>query len=139
MNKTITIETTVNAPLEKVWNFWTGPAHIKQWMHASEDWECPKASNDLRAGSRFSFTFAAEDNSESFDFTGTYTAIEKNKLISYTIDDGRTVSIAFEIVEGGVHVTENFEMENENPEEMQRDGWQSILNNFKNYAEGLSK
>lgn len=137
MNKTITIETVVRAPIESVWDAWTNPVHIKQWLHASEDWECPHAENDLRVGARFTSTMAAKDKSVSFDFTGIYTTINPNTYIAYTIDDGRTVEISFKETEEGVLITETFEMENENPEEMQRAGWQAILDNFRSYTETL--
>ncbi len=135
--KSITVEVIVGAPIEKVWKMWTGPEHIVHWCHASDDWECPKAENDLRVGGRFLSTFAAKDKSQSFDLTGTYTAVEENKLIGYTMDgdDARKVEIHFEKVDGGVKITETFDMENQNSEELQRSGWQAILNNFKSYVE----
>ncbi|OGZ45529.1 MAG: hypothetical protein A3C84_04225 [Candidatus Ryanbacteria bacterium RIFCSPHIGHO2_02_FULL_48_12] len=135
MNKTITVETVVHADADKVWEFWNTPEHIEHWMHASDDWECPKAVNDLTIGGRFSFTFAAKDGSNSFNVTGVYTAIEENKHIAYTMDDARIVTVSFESGDGGVHIVETFEMEHENSEELQRSGWQAILDNFKSYVE----
>ncbi len=137
MNKKITIEADVHADMQKVWDAWNKPEHVTAWMHASDDWECQKATNDLRVGGRFSSTLAAKDGSTSFDFSGVYTQIEERKLLSYTLDDGRTVEISFLAEGGGVRVVEIFEMEHENTEELQRAGWQSILNNFKVYVEGL--
>lgn len=132
----ITVETTINRDIETVWKCWNFPEHITKWMHASPDWECPKAENDLRVGGRFSTTLSAKDKSVSFDIVGTYTVVEENKKIAYTMDDNRTVSIVF-IVEGDkVHIIETFEIEHENPPEMQRAGWQAILDNFKVYTEG---
>lgn len=131
----VTVEVIVHADRALVWEGWTKPEHITQWNHASDDWECPQAANDLREGGRFSATMAAKDGSESFDFAGTYTAVEEGKRIAYTMGDGRTVEVTFEPVEGGVRVVETFDAETENPEEMQRAGWQAILDNFKAYAE----
>jgi uncharacterized protein YndB with AHSA1/START domain len=133
--KAITIRTTVNAPIEKVWRCWSEPKHITQWAFASDDWHAPKAENDLRVDGTFSTTMAAKDGSFSFDFGGVYTKVEKHKAIEYTIADGRKVKISF-IAEGDqTNVVETFDPENENPEEMQRGGWQAILDNFKKYTE----
>ena len=131
----ITIEATVHAPIEKVWAYWTEPQHITQWAFASDDWEAPRAENDLQQGGKFVTTMAAKDGSESFDFEGEYTLVTENKLIEYTITDGRHVTVLFETTPEGVKITQTFDPENENPEDMQREGWQSILNNFKKYVE----
>lgn len=139
MNTTVTISVLVNAPLEQVWKSWSEPEHIVKWAHASDDWECPKASNDLRVGGRFSSLFAAKDKSESFDFAGVYTAVTPHAYIAYTMDDGRTVETAFEQTAEGIQVTQTFEIEQQNPEDMQRSGWQAILNNFKAHTESLVK
>lgn len=136
--KFITVETTVNAPVEKVWNAFTEPQHITKWAFASDDWEAPAAENDLRVGGKFKTTMAAKDGSTSFDFTGTYTHVEPNKYFAYDMDDGRKVHVFFEDRgDGTTHVTEIFEMEHTNSEELQQSGWQSILDNFKKYVEGL--
>jgi len=137
MNTTVTISVLVQAPLEQVWKSWSEPEHIVVWAHASNDWECPRAENDLQVGGRFSSTFAAKDKSASFDFSGTYTAVTPHSYIAYTMDDGRVVETAFEETAGGVLITQTFEIESENPEEMQRSGWQAILNNFKRHTESL--
>src|SRR6476661_4774525 len=92
----ITVETTVQAPVEKVWACWNEPKHITQWCQASDDWHAPSAENDLKEGGRFSTTMAAKDGSFSFDFGGVYTKVAENKAIEYTIGDGRNVSIQFE-------------------------------------------
>ncbi|WP_162128491.1 SRPBCC family protein [Flavobacterium phycosphaerae] len=131
----ITIQNTVKAPIEKVWAFWTQPEHITQWNNASEDWHTPKASNDLTVGGKFCATMASRDGAMSFDFEGTYTAIKELALIEYVIADGRKVSITFEVTPEGVDITESFDPEKVNPEEMQRQGWQNILDNFKKYTE----
>ena len=138
MEKTaITVEATVNAPVEKVWKSWTEPQHITKWCQASDDWHAPKAENDLRTGGEFSTTMAAKDGSFSFDFDGEYTNVQKHKLIEYTIADGRKVKIIFTPNGNQTRVTETFEAERENPVEMQRGGWQAILDNFKKYTEKL--
>lgn len=133
--KKIVISTKVVAPLEKVWRFWTQPEHIKNWNFASNDWHCPEASNDLKVGGSFSYTMAAKDGSASFDFEGTYDGVEMLQRIAYTISDGRAVEVTFNETNGLVEVTETFEPEGMNPEEMQRGGWQAILDSFKSYVE----
>ena len=133
----ITIKTTINAPIEKVWKYFTEPEFIKQWNNASPDWHTPAATNDLTVGGKFSYTMAAKDGSFSFDFEGTYDDLQENKLISYTIADGRKVEIIFEAEGDTVEITETFEAENQNPIEMQRGGWQAILDNFKKLVESL--
>lgn len=135
MKNAITVQTVVNAPLEKVWEYWNNPAHISGWAFASDDWEALSPKNDLRAGGKFKTTMAAKDGSESFDFEGTYTNVIENKLIEYTMSDGRKVKVEFSESPEGVKVTETFDPENENPEEVQRGGWQAILDNFRKYAE----
>lgn len=134
---TITVEATVNAPIEKIWESWTKPEHITQWCNASDDWHAPYADNDLRTGGKFKTTMAAKDGSFSFDFGGTYTDVQENHFMAYTMDDGRKVSVTFETSNGATHITETFEPEAINPMEMQQGGWQAILNSFKKYTEGL--
>jgi len=134
-NNAITIETTVNSPVEKVWEFWTNPEHITQWSFASPDWHTPYADNDLRVGGQFKSTMAAKDGSMSFDFGGTYTTVNPLKKIEYTLGDGRKVSITFDALSENTHITETFDPESINPIEMQRGGWQAILDNFKKYTE----
>jgi uncharacterized protein YndB with AHSA1/START domain len=131
----ITIKTSIQAPVEKVWECWTDPKHIIQWNSASEDWHTPKAENDLRVGGRFSSRMEAKDGSTGFDFGGTYDIIRPNELISYTLDDDRKVTVAFSSKGKETKINETFEAENENPIDMQRIGWQAILDNFKTYTE----
>lgn len=131
----ITVSALVNKPVAHVWNTWTDPQHIMQWCAASDDWHCPKASNDLRIGGRFSSTMAARDGSFSFDFEGVYDAVQLHKRIAYTMADGRTCEILFTEENGGTRVVESFDAESQNPVEMQRGGWQAILDRFKAYAE----
>jgi uncharacterized protein YndB with AHSA1/START domain len=131
----ITIEATVNAPVEKVWKYWNEPKHITQWAFASEDWHVPAAENDLRNGGTFSTTMAAKDGSFSFDFGGVYNKVETNKTISYTIGDGRKVEVSFAGTGNETKIVETFEAEDQNSIDMQRGGWQAILNNYKRYVE----
>lgn len=133
--ETITVETLVNASINKVWQFWTTPEHITKWNNASEDWHTTRAENDLRIGGRFLSRMEAKDGSFGFDFEGIYTDVITNEKISYTILDDRKVDITFSPTENGIQITETFEAENQNPLEMQKMGWQAILNNFKNYTE----
>ena len=132
---TITIETTVNAPVEKVWEYWSKPEHITQWCSATDEWHTPKADNDLRVGGSFSSRMEAKDGSMGFDFGGVYDAVEENKTIEYTIGDGRKVKIDFTSSGNETRVVESFDAESTNPVEMQRAGWQAILDNFKKYTE----
>lgn len=135
MKEPITVQSVVKAPIIKVWECWNKPQHITGWAFASDDWEAPAAENDLRVGGKFKTAMAAKDKSTGFDFTGTYAAVKDNELIEYDLDDGRHVKVEFEDTPSGVKVTETFEPENENPLEMQRSGWQAILDNFKKYVE----
>lgn len=131
----ITIEATVKAPIEKVWKYWGEPQHITKWAFASDDWHAPAAENDLRTGGKFSTTMAAKDGSFSFEFGGVYDKVETNKTINYTIGDGRKVLVSFQPAGNETKVVETFEAEDQNSIDMQRGGWQAILNNFKKYVE----
>jgi uncharacterized protein YndB with AHSA1/START domain len=132
---TITIETTINANVDKVWSYWTEPKHITKWCQASDDWHAPHAENDLRVNGNFKTTMAAKDGSMSFDFGGVYTKVETNRALDYTIGDGRKVDITFTSQGNQTKVVERFEAESTHPVEMQRGGWQAILDNFKKYTE----
>ena len=131
----ITISAFVNRPVDIVWTSWTDPVHITKWNAASDDWHCPTATNDLRTGGSFSATMAARDGSFSFDFGGVYDDVELHKRIAYTMADGRTCEVTFAEVGGGTLVTESFDAEDQHPVEMQRGGWQAILDRFKLYTE----
>lgn len=130
----ITIESEINAPVEKVWEAYTDPGHIIKWNHASDDWHSPRAENDLREGGRFSFRMEAKDSSEGFDFAGMYTEVVPKEKLSYEFG-GRKATVSFEDLGESTRVTIAFDPEEENPEEMQRSGWQAILDNFKRYVE----
>lgn len=131
----ITVETKVQAPLKKVWQYWTVPEHITKWNQASDDWHSPYAENDLRTGGKFLSRMEARDGSFGFDFGGVYDNVKINELIEYTLGDGRKVSVRFTDNGNETRVVEMFEAEDTNPIEMQRGGWQAILDNFKNYVE----
>ncbi|MEZ5057631.1 MAG: SRPBCC family protein [Saprospiraceae bacterium] len=132
----ITVQAEINAPASKVWEYWNEPKHITQWNAAIDTWHCPSAENDLRVGGKLNSRMEAKDGSMGFDFWAIYDVVEPHTHLAYTLGDGRTVDIRLEESNGTTKVTETFEAENENPIEMQRGGWQSILDNFKRYVEG---
>lgn len=131
----ITVSNTIHAPIEKVWEYWTQPGHIRQWNNASDDWHTPHAENDLRTGGKFLIRMEARDGSAGFDFSGTYDMVKNKESIRYTLGDGRKVDIRFTDNGADTQIEETFDAENQNAIEMQRDGWQAILDNFKKYAE----
>lgn len=132
----ISIEAHVSAPIQRVWDCYVQPADIVQWTFASDDWHAPRAESDLRPGGRFTTLMAAKDGSFSFEFAGEFTRVEPPHALNYRMDDGRQVEIQFQEAGGLTHVGLQFEPEGENPEEMQREGWQAILDNFRRYVEG---
>jgi len=131
----VTIKSTINAPVEKVWKYWTGPDHITKWNTPSDDWHSPRAENDLRVGGKFSARMEAKDGSMGFDFFGIYDDVKSNELIEYTLGDGRKVNVKFSGSANQTDVEETFEAENTHPVEFQKAGWQAILDNFKKYVE----
>ncbi|MBS1771435.1 MAG: SRPBCC family protein [Bacteroidetes bacterium] len=131
----ITVATTVNAPVEKVWDCFNAPHHIVKWGSPSPDWHTTKAENDIRTGGNFLYRMEAKDGSFGFDFGGVYDSVIPNEHIAYTMGDGRKVDIRFTQNGNAVTLTETFEAENENPIEQQQTGWQAILDNFKAYTE----
>ncbi|MCX2678699.1 SRPBCC family protein [Galbibacter sp. EGI 63066] len=133
----ITVKNTVNTSAKKVWDLWSGPEHIVKWNTPSEDWHTPHAENDLRVGGAFLSRMEAKDGSFGFDFGGTYDEIVPHKRIAYTLGDGRKVEVDFKEQDGQTEIVSTFDAETQNPIEMQRDGWQAILDNFKKYAEGI--
>lgn len=132
----ITVETRVKAPVAQAWAAWNDPRAIEQWNAASPDWHTPRASVDLREGGRLTARMEARDGSEGFDFVATYTRIEPGRLVEYTMDDGRRVRVEFHPSGSDTTVRETFEAENVYPPEMQREGWQAILDHFARYVEG---
>jgi uncharacterized protein YndB with AHSA1/START domain len=131
----ITVAVKINAPVKEVWDLWTDPRHIIHWNYASDDWHTPRATNDLRVGGKFSCRMEAKDGSQGFDFGGKYTRIEYLKSIDSILGDDRTIHTVFQSVGNSTTINESFEAEQTNPTEMQRSGWQAILNNFKKYVE----
>ncbi len=131
----ITIKATIAAPISKVWEYWTKPEHVTKWNFASDDWHSPRGENDLRPGGAFSYRMESKDGQHGFDFGGVYDTVELQKRIVFTMGDTRKVEIFFDEKDGKVIVTETFEAESQNSLEMQRNGWQSILDNFKKYVE----
>ncbi len=136
MKNTITITAQIKGDLKKVWDYYTLPEHITQWNFADPSWHCPWATNDLRPGGKYVARMEARDGSFGFDFGATYDQIVPKKSFSYTIGDGRKVIVEFKPSGAIIEIIISFEAETQNPLEMQRGGWQSILNNFKEYAEG---
>jgi uncharacterized protein YndB with AHSA1/START domain len=133
----ITVETIVNAPVQKVWDCFTSPEHITKWCFASDDWHAPKAENDIRTGGKFLTRMEAKDGSFGFDFGGVYDEVRANEYIEYHLGDTRGVKIFFSSEGNKTKVVEQFDAEKKNPIEMQRGGWQAILNNFKKYTESI--
>lgn len=131
---TITVQTTVPVALDEVWKFWTEPEHIVHWNFASKDWHCPKAENDLKPNGKFSWRMEAKDSSMGFDYSGVYEQVIPNEKIIKKLDDGRLVEIDFSETENGAKIIESFEVEDQNSIELQKTGWQAILDNFKAYA-----
>ncbi|MEZ4887747.1 MAG: SRPBCC domain-containing protein [Chitinophagales bacterium] len=131
----LTVEAVIEAPVEKIWEYWTAPEHIVKWNHASDDWHTTKAENDLRAGGKFVSRMEAKDGSFGFDFGGKHTEVKAHKRIVSTLDDGRILKVTFKMQGNVTKVVEEFEAEVENSIELQQGGWQMILNNFKAYVE----
>lgn len=133
--KVIAINIEINAPIEKVWTYFSEPEHITKWNNASDDWFTPNSTNDFKVGGSFNNRMEAKDGSIGFDFTGTYDAITPHEYIEYTLTDGRKVKIIFSSKDDKTKMEESFEAETSNKEEVQKKGWQSILDNFKKYVE----
>lgn len=136
MNNTkIKIEALVSADVNKVWNYYNSPEHITKWNFASDDWHCPNAENDLRVGGKLKSRMEAKDGSFGFDFEAVYDDVIEHEKIAYKLNDGREVETLFENLDGKIKITTTFDAETQNPVEMQKAGWQSILDNFKKYVE----
>lgn len=133
--KTITVQAVIKVPVEKVWELYTAPEHITQWNHASDDWHTPRAENDLKPGGKFVYRMEAKNGSFGFDFYGTYQKIKTNEFIAYTLGDGRKVMVTFTEKKNETYIEIKFEAESTHAIEMQRSGWQAILDNFKKYVE----
>jgi uncharacterized protein YndB with AHSA1/START domain len=133
----IRVETVVDVTLQKAWKTWTSPEGICNWNNASDDWYTPQVVNDVRVGGRFVFTMSSRDETTRFDFCGEYTEVIEEQKLGYTMDDGRKATVSFERIDGGVRIVEVFDPENINAVELQKEGWQAILNNFKRYVESV--
>ncbi|GGZ31130.1 activator of HSP90 ATPase [Echinicola pacifica] len=133
--KKITVTTHVKAPVDTVWAYWTSPKHIMNWNNASDEWHTPQATNDLREGGVFTSRMESRDGTQGFDFSGTYMSVNQGEMLSYTLDDGRVVEVVFKADGNGTIVEETFDPEGDNSIEMQKGGWQAILDNFKKYVE----
>jgi uncharacterized protein YndB with AHSA1/START domain len=131
----IVVSVLINSPVEKVWDLWTGPQHILRWNSASDDWHTTRAENDLIVGGKFLARMEAKDGSAGFDFWGIYNSVLLHKFIGYTLGDGRNVSVIFASKGDMTEITESFEAEETNSLELQKSGWQAILDNFKKYTE----
>ncbi len=135
--ETITVQTTVQLPAEKAWEIWTQPQHIIHWNFASDDWQCPTAESDLKPGGKFTSRMEAKDGSMGFDFGGTFNEVKPYEFISYTMDDNRKVNVTFTKTDTGIKITETFEAERVHSIEEQQAGWQTIMDNYKKYAESV--
>ena len=133
----IVVKSIIKAHVSQVWECWTLPKHIIGWNFASNDWHCPKAENNLIIGGEFHYLMEAKDRSFNFDFWGTYVIIEEGKYIEILLGDGRRMSVLFELLENETIITEKFDPETENTVELQKTGWQMILDNFKLYVENI--
>lgn len=134
MMERITVKTTVLAGLEKSWDYYTNPIHIVHWNFADPSWHCPSATNDMKIGGTYKARMEARDGSFGFDFEANYTSIEKNKSFTYEFG-GRIATVNFNPMGAETEIIVTFDPETQNPIEMQKVGWQAILNNFKNYCE----
>ena len=131
----ITIQAVVAADRQKVWNCYTQPEHITKWNFATDTWHCPAASNDMRVGGKYLARMEAKDGSFAFDFEAVYNEIVDGEKFTYTMPDNREIQVSFEQTDDKTRVTVTFDPENENPVDLQRSGWQSILDNFRKYTE----
>ncbi len=136
-NSQLTVEANIQADIQTVWSAYTAPEHITKWNFATDDWQCPHAENDLRVGGRYLARMEAKDGSFGFDFEATYDEVSPVSKLVYTMTDGRKCSVTFSHQNNQTKVVTTFDAESENPPEMQQQGWQMILNNFKKYAETL--
>ena len=134
-NQKVEIEALISADLSKVWSYWTSPEHITKWNFAVPEWCCPSATNDLRRGGKYQARMEARDGSVGFDFEAIYDEVLERKRIAYTMTDGRKAITNFEQVGSSTKVNTVFDAEMTNPIEMQKNGWQAILNTFKKYVE----
>ena len=133
--KTIHITVKIKTDLNKAWDYYVNPEHITNWNFADPSWHCPSASNDLRVGGQYITRMEAKDGSFGFDFTAIYDEIKKGEYLIYTMNDGRKVQVNFLDDGDHVQVSITFDAESDNSYEMQKNGWQAILDNFAKYTE----
>jgi uncharacterized protein YndB with AHSA1/START domain len=133
--RTITVQAVIKTSREIVWEYYTTPEHITQWNHALDDWHTPSAENDLRPGGKFNYRMESRDGSIGFDYWGIYDEVKPFERLDFTLGDGRKVMATFTDMDGVTSMVIVFEPEDTNPIEMQHDGWQAILDNFKKYVE----
>lgn len=134
----ITVQTSVLGNSDKVWECYTHPKHIVGWNFASPDWQCPSAHNDLQVGGKYIARMEAKDGSFGFDFWAVYDEVISNKKLAYTMGDGRQAIVNFDDIQNNTTmVTITFDAENIHPIDLQKTGWQAILNNFKQYVESI--
>jgi uncharacterized protein YndB with AHSA1/START domain len=131
----ITVTTKVKAPIEKVWEYFNGVEHYAGWSFASNEWAAEGIKNDLKVGGELKVRNFAKDESMSFIFGGIYNEVLENKVIDYTMEDGRSVRVEFNETSDGIELVETFDAESMNSEELQKNGWQAYLDNFKKYTE----
>ncbi|MBN2618752.1 MAG: SRPBCC domain-containing protein [Spirochaetales bacterium] len=131
----ISIEATINAENNKVWDYYTKPEHIIHWNFASDDWCCPMAENNMVVGGKYFARMEARDKSFGFDFITIYKEIRDKEYFLYTMEDGRDVSVSFAGIDNITNIKIVFDAEKNNSEDLQKNGWQAILNNFKKYVE----
>jgi uncharacterized protein YndB with AHSA1/START domain len=131
----VTISTEISAPVARVWRAFTTPADITRWNFANDDWCCPSAEVDLRVGGAYRARMEAKDKSFGFDFEGVYEEVDPEKALTLLMSDGRRARTTFEAVGERTKVTTVFDAEEQNSVELQRNGWQAILDNFKHHAE----
>ena len=134
-NNKITIKATIAADKQKVWDYYTKPEHIMKWNFAADTWHCPSASNNMQVGGKYLARMEAKDGSFGFDFEATYNEITDGESYTYTMPDNRVVNVLFHEDGNQTEVSIIFDPENENPVELQQQGWQAILDNFKGYVE----
>lgn len=133
----VTVSNTIAQNVSNTWELWTSPEHIMNWNFATPEWHCPKAENELSVGGRFDYHMAAKDGTMDFDYCGTFTTVDAPKLLEFKLDDGRYVSVRFIDLDERTEVIETFDVEDVNSVDLQRHGWQAILDNFKTYAESV--
>lgn len=137
MKHKLTVQAEILTDARNTWERYTKPEHIVKWNFASDDWHCPSATNELHVGGAMNWRMEAKDGSFGFDFEAVYDEVVEEKKLAYTMPDGRQVSVDFEPAADVTRVAVSFDPEDQNPLEMQQEGWQAILNNFKKYAESI--